>query len=158
MSLILIYNKEKYIRLRNNNKLKFDSLESNVYFTLRDIFMYVSNTDLLIEGKLLVDKLTNNIIYEERTESFKYYEILTDRSFLLQIYQFLLKIDVSNFNYKKMMSQDTHLESKFDYDDITIEKLDYNYIKFTTWLTQFNNLIKSILIRLKNFNLIECKT
>ena len=78
----LTYNGTKYVFLCNSYPLKYRSLEDNVYFTLRDIFMNAGSTDDAIECNQFNNKLTNNICYEERTDTFTYATVLDDKAFV----------------------------------------------------------------------------
>ena len=58
----------KYLQLCNLNELKKLSLEDNVYFTLRDIFLNYGYSYDMLRANDFNDKLTNNICYENRIE------------------------------------------------------------------------------------------
>ena len=81
----LTYNETKYVFLCNSYPLKYRSLEDHVYFTLRDIFMNAASADDAIECNQFNIQLTNEICYEDRTDTFTYTDILQDKAFVDQM-------------------------------------------------------------------------
>lgn len=92
----------KYIKLCNDNYLKDKSLEDNVYFTLRDIFINISGSDYCMEANEFNSKLTNNIYYDGRTSDFKYTDILNDKTYLSKLTKWLLSISQSDFDFEPL--------------------------------------------------------
>jgi hypothetical protein len=62
----------KYLQLHNDNEFKKKSLEDNVYFTNRDIFLNIGPIDYVLEANRLNGLLSGDIRFEDRTENFKY--------------------------------------------------------------------------------------
>ena len=61
----IIYNGKKYIKLCNDHQLKFLSLEDNVYFLLRDVFLNISGIDYVMEANSFNCTLSGRIFYEK---------------------------------------------------------------------------------------------
>jgi hypothetical protein len=64
-----------HICLTEPNSLKFKSLEDNLYFTLRDIFWNTTD-ETALEAHRLYSLLANKIRLEDRTNNFKYANVL----------------------------------------------------------------------------------
>ena len=71
--------------------LKTHSLEDNVYFTVRDIFMNAESPDLCIECNYFNAQLTQGISYEDRpaNQTFTYTNDLQDKAFVKELLQWL---------------------------------------------------------------------
>jgi hypothetical protein len=124
---------EKYLYLHNDNDFKKLSLEDNVYFTLRDLFLNADSNDCFIVNNFN-SLLTNNISYEERDEFFIYTDKLIDKEYVTKLYNYLLK-------FKK-----SHFDTEIANEDDNIN----DYIKFDIWWDQFENLRNLLKIRLNN--------
>jgi hypothetical protein len=133
MSKPRIFNDIKYLQLANENNLKKKSLEDNVYFTLRDIFVNVSGIDYCMEANSFNNILTNGISYEERTIDFTYTNVLNDKIYIDQLSEWLSYIQKSDFEFEAI-NDDVDTEEKEWYFD-TI-----NLFKFDDWWTQFEEL------------------
>lgn len=119
---------KNYICLHNKNELKKLSLEDNVYFTLRDIFLNIGVIEWCFTVNSFNEQLTNNICYEDRKNDFTYTNILYDSN--------------SDFVNKLNYFLDKIKESYFDFDQITDDdEIDMNkFILFETWWEQFTEL------------------
>jgi hypothetical protein len=126
-----IINDEKYICLHNDNNFKKLSLEDNVYFTLRDIFLNIEIIDYCFIANDFNIMLTNNICFEDRHNyDFKYANVLHDcnSNFTDKLVNFLSCIKEYQFEFEKI-------------DVSTNEQMDmHRYIKFDIWWNQFNEL------------------
>ena len=122
---------ESYVALMNDNQLKYQSLEDNIYFTLRDIFWNGDHDDC-INANHFNSLLTNDISYEDRDENFKYSNILHDQNsdFTLKLYRFLC-----NYKHKEYMFEFYELEED-EKDGLIIDK----YMKYDDWWEQFHDL------------------
>lgn len=127
----------KYICLYNNNELKKISIEDNVYFTLRDIFLNADTCDISLECNYFNSKLTNGICFEDRDNTFKYTNILNNKHYLTQLINFLNNIDKHWFDFDKK-----------DCENFIIDKGEY--IKFNDWWIQFEELKKTLLEKKSN--------
>jgi hypothetical protein len=116
----------KYIALLDDNNFKMLSLEDNVYFTLRDIFWNMDNCDLVMDANRFNEKLTNNISYEDRNETFCYTDILNDKNYIHELSKWLEHIKPCYFEF----------ERDFFETDINNNEI----IKFDDWLIQLENL------------------
>ena len=85
----VIFNDKPYIKLHNSAELKSKSLEDNVYFTLRDIFLNISGVDYCMEANHFNSSLTGGIPYEERTEFFTYANSLNEKYYLSELIRWL---------------------------------------------------------------------
>ena len=115
----------KYLQLCNDNNLKKLSLEDNVCFTLRDIFLNISDCRFVILSVEFNAKLTNNIRYEVRSKDFTYTDILNDKSYLYDVIQFLRPITSLYFDYKILENENVDLNE---------------YIQLDLWILQLNEL------------------
>ena len=143
MSNTKIINNIKYSQLCNENNLKNISLEDNIYFTLRYIFVNISEVDYCMESNNFNNQLTNGIYYEERTLNFTYTNILNDKIYISKLNKWLMSIYPSDFNFEPILN-DADKEEKEWY--ININKL----IKFDIWWLQFEELKKIIKNKLLN--------
>ena len=146
----LTYNETKYVYLCNKEFFKTLSLEDNVYFTLRDIFMNAENCDDAIECNQFNSKLTKGIGYEERTDTFTYANVLQDKDFVEELIQWLNQTKPSRdlFFTDKIDDDDDYsvstrgLTSKWKYspsDNIN------EYITLDAWMESFNDLKNNLL-------------
>jgi len=124
-----IINEIKYLKLCNDNNFKLLSLEDNVYFTLRDIFVNISGCDYFMEANSFNSILTNNISYEERNIDFKYSDNLKNKLYIQQLYYWLNGITTYDFVFEEN-------EDKDEYEENYMTKL----ITFDDWWDQFTDL------------------
>ena len=145
----IIHNNTKYIMLHNEHQLKFTSLEDNVYFTLRDIFLNTSQDNISIEANEFNGELTNNIRYEDRFNTFTYTDKLKCKTFLKSLYSWINSILLSDFEF------DEDFDNEFDKNTDTVvidmkpnfiyyfgeNKDNYiNFITFDSWLIHLDEL------------------
>jgi hypothetical protein len=132
------YNGTNYLRLFHPNDWKQKSLEDNIYFTIRDIFQNIDDFQFAMEANMFNDKLTNGVIYEERTSDFIYSNILNeDFSFVYKLSKWLSYI----------------CEYYFDFEEVVDETIDLDkYILFYEWISQFDILKELLDEKLNNFN------
>ena len=71
----MVWDKSKYILQANPYYFKFKSLEDNVYFTLRDIFLNISTEFKMYEANELNKQISKGIAFEDRTEDFSYVKL-----------------------------------------------------------------------------------
>lgn len=120
-----IINGIKYMCLHNDNNFKQLSLEDNVYFTLRDIFLNGDSVDIILKANEFNAILTNGIYFEERTENFTYSNMLDDAQYLYNLIRWLKNFSESYFEFVEP-------DDKIDMCD---------YIKFDDWWIQFKTLL-----------------
>ena len=120
------YNGTNYLRLFHPNDWKQKSLEDNIYFTIRDIFQNIDDFQFAMEANMFNDKLTNGIVYEERTSDFIYSNVLNeDFSFVYKLSKWLSYI----------------CEYYFDFEEVVDETIDLDkYILFDEWTSQLTVL------------------
>ena len=130
---------EKYLSLMNHGYLKKKSLEDNVYFTLRDIFLNTENISYCLQANFFNTKLSGGIYYEERDDNFKYTEVLEEKIFLEKLVNWLCCIKENDFIFEKI--------------NINIEKINlYENIRFDIWFEDLKILIKDLKERYKNIS------
>ena len=146
----LTYNGTKYVFLCNSYPLKYRSLEDHVYFTLRDIFMNAASADDAIECNQFNIQLTNEICYEDRTDTFTYTDILQDKAFVEGLVKWLnyTSPNLDLFFTDTIYEDD---ECAFDGNQLTT-KWKYSesdnineYITLDRWMEDFN-VLKNILL------------
>lgn len=135
----------KYLKMHDDNSVKFISLEDNIYVTLRDIFLNINNCDLCMDANIFNEKLTNNVFYEDRNEDYQYADVLNDKLYLRQLVCFLCKIKVSEFEFETPPDYIDD-ESKGFYYEIDFTQ----YIKLDEWMIQMEDLKKTIYLRLNS--------
>lgn len=120
----------QYMRLYNDNSFKSQSLEDNVYFTLRDIFLNGEINDVFTANHFN-GLLTNNISFEERNNSFEYTNLLYDY----------------NSDYTRKLLDwlyRTYPNKNYSFEFLPLEKDDEidmkEYMKFDDWWLQFEDL------------------
>ena len=145
MSYTRIINGIKYLQLHNDNNFKSLSLEDNVYFTLRDIFLNISSIDYVMEANQLNSHLTGSISYEERESGFQYRDSLINIIFVRRLNQWLNFITPFDFDFEELDDKADDEEKEWYYD---MKRL----IKFDDWWNQFEELKKLIKNRLKELN------
>lgn len=133
----------KYVRLMNDNSFKSKSLEDNVYFTLRDIFLN-GEVDDLLSANHFNGLLTNNISFQERDEHFEYANLLYDYNsdYTKKLYNWLIRIT----GYKLTSKPNGWKASMFEFleanedDEIDMAK----YMKYDDWWDQLQELMKKL--------------
>lgn len=120
----------KFMWLHNNNSFKLLSLEDNVYFTLRDIFSNADSFEDIITTNDFNFKLSGDIRYEDRDETFEYTRVLYDIKFLDSLINWLNSLKDYSFN--------------FDEDEDESEEEVEGYMQFDDWWLQFENLKQSL--------------
>lgn len=126
------YNGIKYLYLIHPNDWKQKSLEDNIYFTLRDIFVNIDDFQFAMEANNFNDTLTNGVCYEERTSDFTYSNVLNEDT---RLSEWLSHICEYYFDFKEV--------------DETID-LD-KYILFDEWISQLDILKKLLAKKLTDF-------
>ena len=134
----ILYENIYYIELHNYNNLKNSSLEANVYFTLRDIFINAKYLEYSLEANEYNNKLTNNIRYEDRTNTFQYTDTLKNKEYLESLILWLSQFEkISDFNFTDEIDEACEREIY-----LLINQYDYisNYMKFDNWWDKFTDL------------------
>jgi hypothetical protein len=146
----------KYLKLHNPNEFKQKSLEDNVYFTLRDIFLNYGIVDYVMRSNYFNSELSSNISFEERDIDFKYTDNLMDEKYLTNLIKFFKSIYPSEFEFEtpeqywnKDKNTNEYKQELEWYYNVDIN----NYIKLNDWMEQFNELIKELEIRLEKVKL-----
>ena len=139
MSYMRIFRMIKYMKLHNENEYKNMSLEDNVYFTLRDIFLNASYIQNMFEANQFNSELTNNVYYEDRDVDFCYTNVLYDKKYVEQLVKWLSTIKLFDFEFEDMISTTQNNEKEIDCKE---------YIRFDDWLINFDNLKRLLNTRL----------
>lgn len=152
-----LINGVKYLQLHNLRELKKLSLEDNVYFTLRDIFLNYGCIDDVLRANDFNSKLTNNVSYEDRTEKFEYTNLLMNENFLSSLIRWMKTIHISEFEFEtpEQYMKDYVTSSKKYLDELNwYYNVDMNnYIKLDDWIDQFNELIVELETQLEKVKL-----
>lgn len=128
----------KYMYINKHNDFKKNSLNDNLYFTLRDIFWNACSIDVCMQANHYNNMLTNNISFEERTDTFQYTDILQQKYKLKKILHWL------NCFTQKGWFEFIELEDG--------EKIIKEYMKFDDWWKQFEELRYAIREQYNKFN------
>jgi len=149
----------KYLQLHNLIEFKKISLEDNVYFTLRDIFLNYGYIDDVLRANDFNGKLTNNISYEERTENFEYADLLMDENFLSSLIEWIKRIHISEFEFEtpEQYLADCDTSSKKYLDELDwYYNVDMSeYIALDDWINNLNKLILELEIQLEKVKLMK---
>jgi hypothetical protein len=153
----IIYNKTKYIQITYQNWKKSLSLEDNVCFTLRDIFRntFIRSDKNIIDidaGVALSAQLTNDICYEDRTEEFKYTNVLQEKTFVSSLLTWLDTIEpdrdfdfsdeVNEFEEKnEVIVKENHC---ITIDETKYEGYVFNYIALDAWWEHLHDLKETL--------------
>lgn len=114
----------KFIMLCNKNEFKSLSLEDNLYFTLRDLFLNAKCFDNFITANKFSSELTGGVCFEDRTLDFQYSNALQDKNYVYDLIEWLSYInDASCFK---------------EVDEEGNEP--FQLIAFDEWFHQFMNL------------------
>ena len=146
MSFTRIINNIRYLEMAHDNNFKLLSLEDNVYFTLRDIFNNISGVEYCTEACNYCSKITNNVYYSDRDESFQYTNVLHDYNFVCELNHWLKSIHPSDFVFEPFDDNANSEEKKWYYDKT-------NLIMFNVWWLQFENLRHQIKTRMKKLKI-----
>ena len=106
MTYSLLYNDMEYIGLSEEHSFKFRSLEDNVYFTLRDIFLNVIDIEYVLATQEFCIELTGGIPYHERTDTFQYTDILSDKDFNKRLSKWFSTLDKKCFDFNPPQKDD----------------------------------------------------
>jgi hypothetical protein len=126
MSWGKIINHTNYIYLSEHNEYKKNSLEDNVYFTLRDIFINTEDVNLCIQSNQFNTTLTGDVYFQDRELNFTYSNVLYDRDFLQKLSAWLNGIESSKLEFNKLEEGEQTDVGK--------------YMKFEDWWKQFEEL------------------
>ena len=118
----------KYMYINNDNEFKKKSLEDNVYFTLDDIFWNVTSADTCFQANDFNYELTNGVCFKDRTEKFKYNNVLYQKDYVKRLKNWFKYFSVYYFEF-------IYLEDE-EYEEIDMEK----YMKWDDWWVQFEEL------------------
>jgi hypothetical protein len=150
----IIYNKTKYIQITYQNWKKSLSLEDNVCFTLRDIFRntFIRSYKNIIdidEGVALSNQLTNDICYEDRTEEFKYTNVLQEKTFVSSLLTWLDTIEPDrDFDFSDEVEEENEVIVKEDHcitiDETKYEGYVFNYIALDAWWENLHDLKETL--------------
>ena len=140
----IYYNNQKYIKLSHSHHLKFISLGNNIYFTLLDIIQNTNCKILANELKQYNFRLTNNISYEDRNDTFQYSDDISNKPFLKSVYRCISVIH-KTYDFNFFLELDEGIEIIHDEPYITCDNI--NYINYDIWwehLQNFKNLIDNM--------------
>ena len=114
MSYTRIINGIKYLELFNDNNFKDLSLEDNVYFTLRDIFLNIYNYENVIKANNFNSELTGNVPYEKRKSDFQYTNVLNDKLYVNNLNEQLKYIRPCYFEFEEFNNKKDEEEQYYD--------------------------------------------
>ena len=135
-----LINGVKYVAVFDGNNRKKESLEDNVYFTLRDFFQNCDINDCLVPNNFN-HILTNGIKLYNRDKRFEYNYILYNYN-----------SDFTKNLYNWLKQQTKYKDSLFDFSkeeddgDVNLEL----YMKYDEWWEQLLVLVNQLEEQLKN--------
>ena len=120
----------KYLRLMSNQQKKKDSLNDNVYYTLRDIFFNANSSNTSEIANDFNRQLTGNAEFIIKPDNFEYPNILKNIEFVTKLHDWLSKINQHWFEFSEIEETDRC-------------NIDMGcYIKFDDWMKDFTNLVE----------------
>ena len=153
----LTYNNTKYIQLMNQQWRKSLSLEDNVCFTLTDVFMNTQvfsdkNIFDINKGFALSDQLTDNILYNDRMEGFKYTNVLQDKTFVSSLLTWLDTIEPDrDFDFSDQVNEfeeENEVIVKEDHcitiDETKFQGYVFDYIALDAWWEHLHDLKETL--------------
>lgn len=132
----IFYNDCYYIMKIHANHSQ-QSLEDNVYFTLKDLYANLEEPEYCFRATIFMNELTNNTFYEDRTNDFQYTDVLNDRKYLFDLRKWLNYITPADFEFENV-SSDSNLENPFLHIDMN------HFMPFDDWWKEFDELRKQI--------------
>ena len=127
----IMMNGIKYMYINDNNDFNKNSLEDKLYFILRGIFWNAISIETLREANDLNLSLTGRIHFENRTDNFKYTNILYEIDYIKRLQRWLKQINHYYFEFEEA-------EVNVAINNIAIN-ID-NYMKLDDWWVQFEEL------------------
>ena len=124
----------KYMYIMNNNDFKKKSLYDNVYFTLIDIFANAESYCDIMASNSYNKQLTNNVCFEDRTDDFRYTNVLDEKDYVEKLLRWLKKFNIHCFEFLEPEQYEP------DVNEIDMKK----YMNFDEWWFQFEELIRLI--------------
>ena len=108
----------KYMYINDDNDFKKKSFEDNVYFTLRDIFRNADSPDTCYQANDFNISLTGRIYFEERTDKFKYTNVLYEKDYVERLQRWLKRFNHYYFEFIELEEGDgVEYESYMEFDD-----------------------------------------
>lgn len=116
----------KHMYINDENDFKKKSLEDNVYFTLRDIFRNCDSIDTCFEANSFNARLTGDVCFEDRTDKFKYTNVLYEKDYVESLHMWLKYFNEYYFEFLELEEG---------------EEIEYvTYVKFDDWWVHFEEL------------------
>jgi len=116
----------KHMYINDDNDFKKKSLEDNIYFTLRDIFWNSNSADTCFEANSFNNRLTGGVYFEDRTDKFKYTNVLYEKDYVERLQRWLKYF--SNYYFEFLELEEG-------------EEIEYvAYMKFDDWWVHFEEL------------------
>lgn len=106
------YNGKNYIKICNDHQLKILSFEDNIYFLLKDIYFNMCNYTMVLKANEFNNKLSGNIEYEDRNETFTYTNVLQNNDYVSELLKWLNFIDKSDFYFEVHYDEKTKNQIK----------------------------------------------
>lgn len=125
---------KEYIILYHDHSFKLKSLEDNIYFTLRDMFLNLEDIHNVFDVNDFNSILTDGICYEEREDTFTYANVLQDKNYVDSLSKWLSTITQKDLNINTMC------EERILYNSINIDIDISRYMPFEEWWQHFENL------------------
>ncbi len=144
---ISIFNNDKYIMLHYDNNYKSLSLETNIYFTLKDIYINAIHVDDMCSSIQLNRILVNHLFDDNNINELQNANILNDITYLKKLYCFLNHIHYTHFEmtFANDICDNSGDKQKLYYD-IDFDK----YIEVSTWFKQLEYLKNQVKKRLES--------
>ncbi len=117
------WNNKKYLMACNGAYLKSKSIEDNLYFTIREIFLNIEQEFKMYEANEINAKLSNQTPWEVRDDKFKYLQLFKNPDFVTYVLGWLNSIKQTEFDFEFETAR----------IDLNSDIITNEYIEFELW-------------------------
>ncbi len=117
------WNNKKYLMASSSAYLKSQSIEDNLYFTIREIFLNIEQEFKMYEANEINAKLSNQTPWEDRDDKFKYLQLFKNPDFVTYVLGWLNSIKQTEFDFEFETAR----------IDLNSDIITNEYIEFELW-------------------------
>ncbi len=114
----------------NGAYLKSKSIEDNLYFTIREIFLNIENEFKMYEATDINGKLSNQMVWKNHGDKFSYHKLSTDPDFVTYVFGWLNSIKPNDFDF----------EFETVRMDLNSDIISEDYVEFELWWKRLEQL------------------
>lgn len=128
------WNNKKYLMASSGAYLKSQSIEDNLYFTIREIFLNIEQEFKMYEANEINAQLSNQIPWEDRDDKFKYLKLSENPDFVLYVINWLNSIKQTEFDFEFETAR----------IDLNSDIITNEYVEFELWWKWLEQLKKDL--------------